>query len=94
MLTMNDLPRSALLVLDALKTGPLSPKQIAARSSLPPRTVSFALKKLMRQRLCSKAPNLKDMRQPLYYLDMDRFRELEQAIDRLRLEAGLQMRAV
>ncbi|MCF2136227.1 MAG: MarR family transcriptional regulator [Candidatus Thorarchaeota archaeon] len=94
MLTTSDLPRSALIVLDSLKSqGPLSPKQIASQAKLPPRTVSFALKKLIRINLCRKVPNLRDMRQPLYHLDRDRFRELQQMIDQLRIEAGILSRA-
>ncbi|RLI62422.1 MAG: MarR family transcriptional regulator [Candidatus Thorarchaeota archaeon] len=84
-----------MIVLDRLKAeGPLSPKEIAARACLPPRTVSFALRKLIRQRLCCKIPNLRDMRQPLYQLDYDRFQELRQVIDRLRIQAGLHSRAI
>jgi len=30
----------------------------------------------MRHKLCRKIPNLADMRQPLYYVDPDRAREL------------------
>jgi len=30
----------------------------------------------MRHKLCRKIPNLADMRQPLYYVDQDRAREL------------------
>ena len=93
MLTTSDLPRSALIVLDSLRSqGPLSPKQIATQAKLPPRTVSFALKKLIRVNLCRKIPNLQDMRQPLYHLDRDRFMELQQIIDKLRIEAGVMSR--
>jgi DNA-binding MarR family transcriptional regulator len=72
-----ELPRSAIIVLDKLThDGPLTPKDISTRVDLAPRTVSFALRKLMGQRLCRKIPNLQDMRQPLYLADAERAREL------------------
>lgn len=72
-----ELPRSAIIVLDRLTTeGPMTPKDISTKVDLAPRTVSFALRKLMGQKLCKKIPNLTDMRQPLYAADMDRAREL------------------
>jgi DNA-binding MarR family transcriptional regulator len=72
-----ELPRSAIIVLDKLThDGPLTPKDISTRVDLAPRTVSFALRKLMGQKLCRKIPNLQDMRQPLYLADMERAREL------------------
>ncbi|MFW9851244.1 MAG: MarR family transcriptional regulator [Candidatus Thorarchaeota archaeon] len=72
-----ELPRSAIIVLDRLTTeGPLTPKDISNRVDLAPRTVSFALQKLMGKRLCKKIPNLIDMRQPLYAADMERAKEL------------------
>ncbi len=72
-----ELPRSAIIVLDRLTTeGPMTPKDISSRVDLAPRTVSFALRKLMGQKLCKKIPNLTDMRQPLYAADVERAREL------------------
>ena len=72
-----ELPRSAIIVLDRLTSeGPMTPKDISNRVDLAPRTVSFALRKLMGQKLCRKIPNLNDMRQPLYAADMERAREL------------------
>jgi DNA-binding MarR family transcriptional regulator len=72
-----ELPRSAIIVLDRLTTeGPMTPKDISSRVDLAPRTVSFALRKLMGQKLCKKIPNLTDMRQPLYAADMTRAKEL------------------
>ena len=72
-----DLPRSAIIVLNHLENdGPMTPKDISERVNLAPRTVSFALRKLMGQKLCRKIPNLRDMRQPLYLVDEDRATEL------------------
>ncbi len=72
-----ELPRSAIIVLDKLQhEGPMTPKDISDKVDLAPRTVSFALRKLMGQKLCRKIPNLQDMRQPLYLADLERTREL------------------
>lgn len=72
-----ELPRSAIIVLDRLTSeGPMTPKAISSRVDLAPRTVSFALRKLMGQSLCKKIPNLSDMRQPLYAADMERAKAL------------------
>ena len=72
-----NLPRSAIIVLDRLThDGPLTPKALSQKVDLAPRTVSFALRKLMGQKLCRKIPNLRDMRQPLYMADPERAREL------------------
>jgi DNA-binding MarR family transcriptional regulator len=77
-----ELPRSAIIVLDRLTSeGPMTPKAISSRVDLAPRTVSFALRKLMGQKLCKKIPNLTDMRQPLYAADMERARELRMKFD-------------
>ncbi|MBD3405384.1 MAG: MarR family transcriptional regulator [Candidatus Lokiarchaeota archaeon] len=72
-----DLPRSAILVLDRLASeGPMTPKDISKKVDLAPRTISFALRKLLGKKLCRKIPNLQDMRQPLYMADQERAREL------------------
>jgi DNA-binding MarR family transcriptional regulator len=72
-----DLPRSAIIVLDRLShEGPMTPKDISRKVSLAPRTVSFALRKLMRRNLCKKIPNLSDMRQPLYLVNKEEAEQL------------------
>lgn len=77
-----ELPRSAIIVLDRLTSeGPMTPKAISSIVDLAPRTVSFALRKLMGQKLCKKIPNLTDMRQPLYAADMERAKELRMKFD-------------
>ncbi|MFW9909654.1 MAG: MarR family transcriptional regulator [Candidatus Thorarchaeota archaeon] len=76
-MTSFQLPRSAIIVLDRLThDGPLTPKDISTKVDLAPRTVSFALRKLVGQNLCRKIPNLSDMRQPLYLANEDRAKEL------------------
>ncbi len=79
-----DLPRSAIIVLDRLVSeGPMTPKDITEKVPLAPRTVSFALRKLMGQKLCRKIPNLRDMRQPLYMVDMERAKELRMKFEHI-----------
>ena len=95
MLSLNDVPKSALLVLDHLtEHGPMAPREIARGSKIPLRTVTYALHKLIQQRLLRKVPNLMDMRKQLYHLDQDRLRALEKDITHLRTMAGIHMRAI
>lgn len=70
----------------------MSPKQISNKANLPARTVSFALKKLMKQSLCRKIPNLLDMRQPKYHLDDERVRNYRSQIKKLQAELGIQLK--
>ena len=70
-------PKSALQVLRILgKNGPMAPKDISMSTELPLRTVSFALRKLLRWQVCRKIPNLADMRRPLYHVDPEKAREI------------------
>ena len=78
-----DLPNSAILVLGSLATeGPMTPKTIIEKVGLAPRTISFALRTLVREQVIRKIPNLADMRQPIYH-DMERVKDLQ-----LRFESG------
>ncbi|MHA2378497.1 MAG: MarR family transcriptional regulator [Candidatus Thorarchaeota archaeon] len=71
------LPKSAKVVLARLTIdGPMTPKDISDRVDLAPRTVSFALRKLIKEDLCHRIPNLTDMRCPYYRSNMNRVREL------------------
>ena len=90
-----DIPRSAVVILDQLTTeGPMSPKQIATMSNIPARTVSFALRTLIKEKLCRKVPNLLDMRQPKYHVNDDRVKDCSAHLDRLRVELGVQLKRV
>jgi DNA-binding MarR family transcriptional regulator len=72
-----ELPNSALIVLGRLTTeGPMTPKTLIEKVDLAPRTVSFALRTLVRELVIKKIPNFEDMRQPIYYVNMDKVREL------------------
>ncbi|TFH08544.1 MAG: MarR family transcriptional regulator [Candidatus Thorarchaeota archaeon] len=95
MLSLNDVPKSALLVLDHLsENGPMAPRDIAKGSKIPLRTVTYALHKLIQQRLLRKVPNLMDMRKQLYHLDSERIRAVEKDISHLRAVTGVHMRAL
>lgn len=79
-----DLPNSAILVLGSLAAeGPMTPKTIIEKVGLAPRTISFALRTLVREQVIRKMPNLSDMRQPIYHVDMERVKELQ-----LRFDSG------
>ena len=79
-----DLPNSAILVLGSLATeGPMTPKTIIEKVGLAPRTISFALRTLVREQVIRKTPNLADMRQPIYHINMERVKELQ-----LRFDSG------
>ncbi len=78
------LPNSAMLVLGSLAAeGPMTPKTIIEKVGLAPRTISFALRTLVREQVIRKTPNLSDMRQPIYHVDMERVKELQ-----LRFDSG------
>jgi DNA-binding MarR family transcriptional regulator len=63
------IPPSARVVYDLLKkSGPLTAKDILRRCNLAPRTVRYALKKLIDARMIKRLPNLNDMRQNVYRL--------------------------
>ncbi|MFW9835467.1 MAG: hypothetical protein ACFFEK_15810 [Candidatus Thorarchaeota archaeon] len=77
-----ELPNSALLVLGRLATdGPMTPKTLIEKVGLAPRTISFALRTLVRERIIRKTPNLFDMRQPIYHVNMERVKELQIRFD-------------
>ena len=91
----SDLPKSALVVLDHIAAeGPLAPREISRRFDVPLRTVTFALKKLMKLDLLRKVPNFADMRKPQYHPNHQRVRELHDVIDLLRIQMGVQLRAI
>ena len=89
------LPKSALVVLDHISAeGPLAPREISRKFDVPLRTVTFALKKLMKLNLLRKTANLADMRKPQYRTNHERVRELHDVIDLLRIQMGVHFRAI
>jgi DNA-binding MarR family transcriptional regulator len=72
-------PKSAMKILGTLANdGPMCPLEISERLNMAPRTVSFALKELVRRQLLRRVPNLLDMRRPMYHVNMELARELIQ----------------
>jgi DNA-binding MarR family transcriptional regulator len=49
----------------------MCPLEISETLNMAPRTVSFALRKLLGRQLLKKIPNLHDMRRPKYHVDME-----------------------
>ena len=68
---------SVVILRELASKGPMTPKQLRSEVDLSQRTVSDALRRLHDTRLCKKMPNLQDMRQPLYYANNQRMKELE-----------------
>ena len=62
-----DLPRSAQRLLALLSDGPLTHRDLVARSGLPPRTVRHALLHLHRRGLVVARQSLRDARQRLHF---------------------------
>jgi DNA-binding MarR family transcriptional regulator len=70
-------PRSTIAILSALIIdGPMCPKEISVKLDMAPRTVSFALRQLMRERILRRIPNLHDMRRPKYHVNIDQAKSL------------------
>ncbi len=64
------LSRSTIMVLKELATaGPMTPKQLSKELNIAPRTVTYALQRLLKWKLCHRLPNLEDMRQPIYVVN-------------------------
>jgi DNA-binding MarR family transcriptional regulator len=65
-------PKSAMKILGTLADdGPMCPIEISERLNMAPRTVSFALKELVRRQLLRRVPNLLDMRRPMYHVNLE-----------------------
>ena len=83
------------MVLDHIAAeGPIAPREISRRFDVPLRTVTFALKKLMKLNLLKRVPNLMDMRKPQYHANDQRVQELHDIIELLRVQMGVQLRAI
>jgi DNA-binding MarR family transcriptional regulator len=66
-----------MTILGALvKEGPMCPQEISSKLDMAPRTVSFALRRLLKRQLLRKIPNLNDMRRPMYHVDMETAQEV------------------
>ncbi|MHA2353376.1 MAG: MarR family transcriptional regulator, partial [Candidatus Thorarchaeota archaeon] len=63
------LTKSQMIVLDILRSsgkGGVTPKQLLDKVSFAPRTVRYALRKLLKKQLIKRIPCLQDMRQWIY----------------------------
>lgn len=63
------LTKSQVIVLDILRKtgrGGVTPKQLLDKVSFAPRTVRYALRKLLKKNLIKRVPCLQDMRQWIY----------------------------
>lgn len=70
-------PRSTFAILSTLICdGPMCPKELSVSLGMAPRTVSFALKKLLRDKILRRIPNLSDMRRPKYHVNMEQARDM------------------
>ena len=88
-----NLTKSTLIVLDKLdKEGPMSPQDLAKSSGLAMRTVTLALKTLLIGKICSRTPNLLDMRKPLYHVDSEKIREIRRNAEIMRTMAHMHIR--
>ena len=69
--SLENLPPSAKLVYKVLEyEGPLTTREIRAKTGLPARTVSYALKRLLTKKLVVKKPYSRDPRKSVYMLNV------------------------
>ncbi|MHA1768246.1 MAG: hypothetical protein ACTSV3_00135 [Candidatus Thorarchaeota archaeon] len=54
----------------------MTPRDLMEHVDLAPRTLTLALRTLFEARIIHKTPNLMDMRQPVYHVNIKRVREL------------------
>ncbi len=70
-------PRSTFAILSTLIVeGPMCPKELSIKLDMAPRTVSFALKQLLSEKILRRIPNLHDMRRPKYHVNIDQAKVL------------------
>ena len=68
-----------MAILGALMNhGPMCPIEISEKLDMAPRTVSFALRKLLGRQLLKRIPNLHDMRRPMYHVNMEAAKDILQ----------------
>lgn len=66
-----------MAIIGALaQDGPMCPQEISTKLGMAPRTVSFALRKLLKGNVLRRIPNLSDMRRPMYHVNAEKAREL------------------
>jgi DNA-binding MarR family transcriptional regulator len=66
-------PPSASKIINVIESnGPMTSKDIVENTNLAPRTVRYALKRLVAEGVVARVPNLTDLRQTLFMLHVDR----------------------
>ena len=71
------IPRSTFAILNTLICeGPMCPIEISTRLEMAPRTVSFALRRMLSKKILRRIPNLIDMRRPKYHVNLDQAKHL------------------
>ncbi|MFX1318846.1 MAG: MarR family transcriptional regulator [Promethearchaeota archaeon] len=66
-------PPSASKIIRVIKSnGPMTSKDIVENTNLAPRTVRYALKRLVAEGVVARVPNLTDLRQTLFMLHIER----------------------
>lgn len=66
-------PPSAKKIVHLIQAkGPMTSKDIVKTTKLAPRTVRYALKRLVAEGVVARVPNLNDLRQTIFMLHVDR----------------------
>ncbi len=65
-------PSAQKIVKTIASKGPMTSKDLVDSTKLAPRTVRYALKRLVAQGVVARVPNLADLRQTLFMLDAAR----------------------
>lgn len=66
---MEKLSPSAIEIYEILKEGPKTSKTLLTHAKIAPRTLRYALKKLLTLHLIKKYPNFSDLRQSFYEIN-------------------------
>ncbi len=56
--------------------GPLCPKEISLKLEMAPRSVSFVLRQLLGEKILLRFPNLRDMKRPKYFVNIETAKQL------------------
>ncbi|MFX1561847.1 MAG: MarR family transcriptional regulator [Promethearchaeota archaeon] len=66
-------PPSATKIVHTIENqGPMTSKEIVDTTKLAPRTVRYALKRLVAEGVVARVPNLNDLRQTIFMLHIER----------------------
>jgi DNA-binding MarR family transcriptional regulator len=67
-----DPPSASKIIRVIENNGPMTSKDIVENTNLAPRTVRYALKRLVAEGVVARVPNLTDLRQTLFMLHVER----------------------